>query len=139
MIGPLCNIGMHLIQPKLHNINPHNINHSLISQNPREWMLVAQISLLIVTFLSLISRNLLLMQATKEVNPHPRIAPCLNTWSCHLILILLFLLLLMSLVKFGCMCMPHRPRRPSRVDHTNGGKRRMFSSFVVSHATLILQ
>ena len=53
-------------------------------------MFVVQISLLIVTFLSLISQNLSLPQITKEVNPRPRIAPCVNMWSvtfflCHLL------------------------------------------------------
>jgi hypothetical protein len=54
-------------------------------------MFVVQFSLLIVTFLFLISRNLSLMQTTKEVNPHPHIAPCVNMWSvfffffCHLL------------------------------------------------------
>jgi hypothetical protein len=55
---------------------------------------MVQISLLIVTFLSLISRNLSLMETTKEVNPHSCIAPCANMWSvffffffflCHLL------------------------------------------------------
>ena len=52
-------------------------------------MFVVQISILIVTFLSLIPRILSLMQTTKEVNQHPRIAPCVNMWSvfflCHLL------------------------------------------------------
>ena len=60
--------------PKLHselrNINLHNVIHSLISWNPREEMSVVQISLLIVTFIFLISRILSLMQITKEGNPH---------------------------------------------------------------------
>ena len=50
------------------------------------------VSLLIVTFLSLISRILLLLQTTKEANPHPCIVPCVNMWSvffffflCHLL------------------------------------------------------
>ena len=80
------------IHPKLHNTNLHNVTHSLISQNPREQMFVVQISLLIVTFLSLISQILPLMQTTKEVNPRPCIAPCVNMWSvffcfflCHLL------------------------------------------------------
>ena len=70
---------------------PCNITHSLVSRNPWERMFVFQIALLIVTFLSLISRILSLIQATKEVNPHPRIAPCVNMWSvtffflCHLL------------------------------------------------------
>jgi hypothetical protein len=49
-------------------------------------------SLLIVTFLFLILRNLLVMQTTKEVNPLPRTALCVNMWSvafffflCHLL------------------------------------------------------
>jgi hypothetical protein len=72
---------IYLIHPKLLNINLHNVTHSLIYHNPREQMFVVQISLLIVTFLSLISRNSSLMQTTKEVNPHPHIAPCVNMWS----------------------------------------------------------
>ena len=55
------------IHPKLRNINLHNITHSLISQNPREWVLVVRISLLIVTFLSLITQSLSLMQTIKEI------------------------------------------------------------------------
>ena len=49
-------------------------------------MFVVQISLLIVTFLSLISQNLSLTQTTKEVGPHPRIAPCVNMWSVTFLL-----------------------------------------------------
>jgi hypothetical protein len=47
-----CN---YIVHPKLRNINLHNVTHSLISQNPKERMFVCQISLLIVTFSSLIS------------------------------------------------------------------------------------
>ena len=60
---------------------PGNVLHSLISPDPRERMFVVQISLLVVTFISLTSRNLSLTQTIKEVNPHPRIAPCVNIWS----------------------------------------------------------
>ena len=45
------------VHPKLHNINPYNVTHSLIFQNSRERMFIVQILLLIVAFLSLISRN----------------------------------------------------------------------------------
>ena len=44
-------------------------------------MFVVQISLLIVTFLTLVSRILSLMQTTKETTPHPRIVPGVNMWS----------------------------------------------------------
>ena len=44
------------VHPTLRNINLHNIMYSLISRNPREWMFLVQISLLIVTLLSLVSR-----------------------------------------------------------------------------------
>ena len=83
------------VHPKLRNINLHNITHSLISQNPRERMFVVQISLLIVTFLFLVSRIVSWMQAIKEGNPHPRIEPCVNMYNvtssspffflCHLL------------------------------------------------------
>jgi len=66
------------LRPKLYDINLHNVTHFLISRYSRGRMLVVKISLLIVTFLSLISHNLSWMQATQEVNPHPRIAPCAN-------------------------------------------------------------
>ena len=81
------------INPKLRNVIPHNITHSLVSQNPRERMFVVQIWLFIVTFLFLISWILSSMQTTKEADPHPRFAPCVNMWSipflfffiCHLL------------------------------------------------------
>ena len=52
-------------------------------------MVVVHISLLIVTFLSLISQNMSVLQTIQEVDPHPRIASCVNMWSvfffflCH--------------------------------------------------------
>ena len=113
-----------LLHPILRNINLHNITHSLISRNSRERMFVVQISLLIVTFLSLISRILSLMQTTKEVNPHPCIAPCVNMWSVTFLL-LFFFFLLTPLVECWCMHMPHCPGGSSGVDHTNEGERRM--------------
>jgi hypothetical protein len=81
-------------------------------------MSVVQISLLNVTFLSLISRNLSLMQTTREVNPHPHITPCQ-----HVECLLLLRLLLMPLVGWWCMHLPHHPGRPCGVDHTSVGDR----------------
>jgi hypothetical protein len=92
------------LHPKLHNINLHNVTHSLISQNPRERMFEVQISLLIVTFLSLISQNLSLMQITQEINPHPHIAPCVNMWSVTFLFFFLYHLLNV------CACVRHIAR-----------------------------
>ena len=54
------------VHPKLYNIKPHNVIHSLIVRNHRERLFVVKISLLIVTFFSLISRILSLMQPPKK-------------------------------------------------------------------------
>ena len=133
-LGRVC-----LCHPKHRNINLPNITHSLISRNPKERMFIAQISLVIVTFLSLISQILSLTHTTKEGNPHPRIAPCVNMWSVTFLYILILpLLLLMPLVECWCVHMSHHPGRPSGVDHTSGGER-MNSNSIVSHATLILR
>ena len=66
------------IDPKLCNINLHNVIPSLISQNPRERMFLVQnftphchISLHYIMVLTL-------MQTTKEVKPYSHIAPHAN-------------------------------------------------------------
>ena len=92
------------------------MSHILISRNPREHMFVVQISLLIVTFLSLISWNLSLMQKHQRSQPTPsHCAMCQHIERLVLVLVLLHMLL----VECWCMCLPHRPRRPSGVDHTS--------------------
>ena len=55
---PFIWIRKRMIHPKLRNINPHNVTDFLISRNPREQLFIVQISLLIITFLSLILQNL---------------------------------------------------------------------------------
>ena len=91
------------VHPKHCNFNLHNISHSLISQNPRERMFVVQKSNLIVTFLSLISQILSLMKTTKEVNPHPLIAPCVNMWSVTFLFLFFFHFCHLSNVG-ACIC-----------------------------------
>ena len=96
-----------ILHPKLRNIDSWNVTHSLISQNPREQMFLVQISLLMVTFFSLISRVLPLMQTTIEGKPHPRIVPCVNMWSVF------FFFFICHLLNCWCMDMSHCLRRPS--------------------------
>ena len=125
------------IHPKLRNINLHNIIHSLISWNPRGTDLRSSnltpyyhISLPCIT-------NFVINANHQRSQPTPSHCAMCQYVECHL-LILILLLLLMPLVECWCMHMPHRPGRPSGVDHTNGGERRMNSNSIVSHATLIL-
>ena len=117
---------LYLLHPKLCNINVHNITHSLISQNPRERTFKVQISLLVATFLPLISQNLSLMQTTKEINPHPCIAPYVNMWSATFLFVFFFFLC--HLLNVGA-CIHHIAREgQSGVDHTSVGDERTNSN-----------
>jgi hypothetical protein len=119
--------GFHLceVHAKLRNINFHNVTNSLISWNRRERMFVAQISLQPVTFLSLISRNLSLMQNTKEVNTHIHIAPCVNMWS---VFFFFFFFFLCHLLNVGA-CVRHMAREGHGVDHIGVGDMRTNSNY----------
>ena len=94
------------VHPKLCNINPYNVIHYTISQNPMNQLFLVQILLLIVTFLSLNSQVLPLMQTIIEFNPNPRIVPCVNTWS-------VIFFFLCHLLNCWCMNLSHCLGRPS--------------------------
>ena len=87
--------------------------------------------------LSLISQNLSFMQTTKEVNPHPRIVPCVNMWSVTFLF--LFFFFLCHLLNVGA-CIRHITQEfPSGVEHTSVGDKRTNSncphiSFVLFHS-----
>jgi hypothetical protein len=136
MCGNSSSLGTNLtIHPNLRNINLHNGTHFLISLNPMEWIFVIQISLLIVTFLSLISQYLSLMQTTKEVNPRLHIVPCVNMWSVTFLFFFFFFLC--HLLNVGA-CVHHIAWEGHEVDHTSVGDGRTNSncpriSFVLFH------
>ena len=64
-------------------------------------------SLFIVTFISLTSQVIPIMQTTKEVNPHPHVTLHANIWSVF------FFFFFLSHLNCWCMDLPHCPRRPS--------------------------
>ena len=133
LIGPPPPV-VAILHTKFRKINLHNITHSVISSNPRGWTFVVQISLLTVTFLSLISWLLSLMQATKEVNPHPRIAPSVNMWSVTF----LFFFFSCNVLNVGA-CVRHSPGKAKRSGPQQRRWEENIPNFIVSHATLILQ
>ena len=106
-------------------ISTPTTSHTLISTNPRERMFVAQVSLLIVTFLSLISRNRSLMQTTQKSTHTSHCVMCRHV-KCHLLIILL-LLFHMPLVEYWCMHPPRRLGKSSGVDRTSVGDKRTSS------------
>ena len=113
--GPNSTQRAWLVHPKLCNINSHKVTHSLISRNCRERRFVVQISLLVVTFLSLITWILSLIQTTKEVNLHPRIVPYVNMWN---VIFFFFFILCHLLNVVICICHIAGNAKWSRPHHT---------------------
>ena len=91
------------VHPKLHNINLHNVTHSLMSRNPREWIFVLQISLIYCHISLPYITQFVINATTKEVNPHPHLAICVNLW------IITFFFFLCHLLKVGA-CVRHIAR-----------------------------
>lgn len=113
--GVVCPWVLCEIHPKLRNIYIYNVTHSIISRNPNERMIFIQISLLIVTFRSLISWVFFwsLMHTTKEVNPNLCIVPCVNMESVFFFLFFIKFFFLGHLLSCWCMDMSHCSGRPS--------------------------
>ena len=73
------------IHAKLRDINLHNVTYSLISRNPKKWMFVVQISLLIVTFLSLVPQNFVNNVNYQRSQPTPSHCGRSIFFFCHLL------------------------------------------------------
>ena len=89
------------IHSNLRNSNLHNVIHSLISWNPREGIFVVQISLLTVTFLSLILRIFVINANHQSSRPTPSHCVMCRYVECYLLLLLLLLMPLVGWWSWG--------------------------------------
>ena len=97
-------LGSSYTHPKLRNINtiislillyPESLGNACSQFKSHSFLL--HISTLVSRFFSL-------MQTTKEVNPHPRIASCVNMWSVTFLFLFFFIFLCQVLNVGTCIC-----------------------------------
>ena len=77
-----------IVHPKLRNVNPHNTTHSLISQNPREWMFVVQISLPYCHIYLPYITNFVINASHPKSQPTPSHRAMWQYVQCHVLLLL---------------------------------------------------
>ena len=124
------------LYPKLCNFNLHSINHSLISQNPREPMCVVKISLRICHVSLSYIMNFVIIANHQRSQPTPLHCTMCQYVECHLLLLLL-LLLICHIVECWCMHTPHHPGKANWRWEENEFKFHSVTCYTISIASRI--
>ena len=122
MFGPT--FGLEILQsswflhPKLYNINPHNVTHSLIPWNPRDRMFVVQISLPHIMNFVINAKNsthtLILRQyggvINDKIQPTPSYCAMCRYVECPLFLFILLHMPLVEMLVHGSTTLPRKAK-----------------------------